>query len=452
MARCRPVGSGVQVLQTSRFSSRVGRTTSLLIGDISRAFSHTRFVGVIATALVSSMPCLGITPAHAQLGKERVPLILTNLPPQRTTLYRRLLKLAGRGNRQMLTLTKTEMWDVPKDKVEDIKRAAAQYGLGLNELGADWNHVFQKAIRHMGGELHAVIEMAEERMPQEHGPLPERIRINDPNSRDDPLITEGDASFGKPKGQNRQSKRQYVPTQGVVIDVIVAYTKKVASNYGDVKRDLVELAIEEGNESFRQSGVENVKLRLVHTYETSYVEEGATHFDHVWRFADKGDGYMDEIPGLRDKYRADVAVLIVDDPKGCGLATRVFADADEAFAVVHHGCAVTTYSLAHEIGHIIGARHELQIDKNFNPFPYGHGFVNGTKWRDIMSYRESCNGCPRVPIWSTPNIASYSWVSQRLWRMRPTSQKRLVRTRGGAIGRWSWRMRMAPRSDACWSM
>jgi hypothetical protein len=261
------------------------------------------------------------------------------------------------------------------------------------------------SIRHMGGELHAVIELAEERMPQEHGPLPERIRINDPNSRDDSLITEGDASFGKPKGKNRQSKRQYVPTQGVVIDVIVAYTKKVASNYDDVKRDLVELAIEEGNESFRQSGIENVKLRLAHTYETSYVEEGATHFDHVWRFADKGDGYMDEIHDLRDKYRADVAVLIVDDPKGCGLATRVFADADEAFAVVHHGCAVTTYSLAHEIGHIIGARHELQIDKNFNPFPYGHGFVNGTKWRDIMSYRESCNGCPRLPIWSTPNIA-----------------------------------------------
>jgi hypothetical protein len=36
--------------------------------------------------------------------------------------------------------------------------------------------------------------------------------------------------------------------------------------------------------------------------------------------------------------------------------------------------------------------------------------------------------------------------------LRRTSQKRLVRTRGGAIARWSWRMRMAPRSDACWSM
>ena len=38
------------------------------------------------------------------------------------------------------------------------------------------------------------------------------------------------------------------------------------------------------------------------------------------------------------------------------------------------------------------------------PFPYGHGYVNGTKWRDIMSYKESCGGCPRVPVWSSPKV------------------------------------------------
>jgi hypothetical protein len=151
------------------------------------------------------------------------------------------------------------------------------------------------------------------------------------------------------------------------------------------------------------SGLSQVKLRLVHIYPTDYVEEGA-HFDHVWRFADKGDGYMEEIHGLRDKYRADVAILIVDDAKGCGLATRVHADADEAFAVVHHDCAALTYTVAHEIGHIIGTRHELAIDKTMTPFPYGHGYVNGNKWRDIMSYKESCGGCPRLPVWSNPKV------------------------------------------------
>src|SRR4029077_3353031 len=144
----------------------------------------------------------------------------------------------------------------------------------------------------------------------------------------------------------------------IVIDVIVAYTKKAAGNYMDVKRELVDLAIEEGNESFRQSGIGHIKLRLVHAYQTDYVEEGA-HFDHVWRFADKGDGYMEEIHCLRDEHRADVAILVVDDPKGCGLATRVHADADEAFAVVHSAGPAANSTLAHEIGHLIGASHEL---------------------------------------------------------------------------------------------
>jgi peptidyl-Asp metalloendopeptidase len=185
--------------------------------------------------------------------------------------------------------------------------------------------------------------------------------------------------------------------------VIVAYTKKAASNYSDVGRELVEFAIEQANQSFRNSNLGYVKLKLVHAYQTDYVEEGE-YFDHLWRFADKGDGYMDEIHGLRDKYAADVAVLIVDDPKGCGLSTRVFADADDAFSVVDHGCAVLSYSVAHEIGHLIGARHDLTTDTTMTPFPYGHGYVNGTKWRDVMSYKESCGGCPRLPIWSSPKL------------------------------------------------
>ena len=516
---------------------------------------------VRASLLLASFGLLAAGPALTQTQPERVPLIMTKLPPQNSALYKRIIKHAGKARGQVLTLTKTEMWEVPKENVDAVKKAAAEHGASATQLGTDWNHVFHKApadmtmnekqktmmenaksskstmgvgmmaspmapmveyaltkdagpniggpatskdaaritiklsdkteltivrtnvdikpdmcvwrgavegtdapatimwwpggkmagtlqhegkiysIRHMGGEMHAVVEMGEDRMPQEHAPMPERMRANDPNLRDDPLLNEGDASIMKPKRQQKggqlkgkrqqQAKLQQAKTtadqkvvavsvadpatkkaaakaspvpKDIVIDVIVAYTKKAAGNYTDVKRELVDLSIEEANESFRRSGVGQVKLKLVHAYQTDYVEEGGAHFDHVWRFADKGDGYMDEIHGLRDKYRADVAILIVDDPKGCGLATRVFADAEEAFAVVHHECAAASYSLAHEIGHLIGARHDLNLDKNMNPFSYGHGFVNGNKWRDIMSYKDSCGGCPRLPVWSSPLI------------------------------------------------
>jgi metallopeptidase family M12-like protein len=185
-------------------------------------------------------------------------------------------------------------------------------------------------------------------------------------------------------------KHDPVRPADVVIDVIAAYTQRAAAHYADIRSELIDLSIDLTNESFRSSNIGHVKLRLVHAYQTDYREEG-THFDHVWRFADKDDGYMDEVHRLRDAYAADVAVLFVDDEHGCGLATRVGADADEAFAVVHHACAAGSYTVAHEIGHLIGARHEF-------------GYVNGTEWRDIMVSSESCGGCPRLPVWSSPTV------------------------------------------------
>ena len=44
---------------------------------------------------------------------------------------------------------------------------------------------------------------------------------------------------------------------------------------------------------------------------------------------------------------------------------------------MHHSCAAITISIAHEIGHILGARHDRAMDANDAPFAYGHGYVNG---------------------------------------------------------------------------
>jgi hypothetical protein len=234
-------------------------------------------------------------------------------------------------------------------------------------------------------ETRPVVEVIEARKPQALRPVTKGMRP--PNGDEQLALVVPKATTPTAKSPEDESSPK---PDNIIIDVIVAYTKKAARNYTDIEHELVDLAIGETNKSFRLSNLGHIKLRRVHAYQTDYVEE-ATHFDHVWRFADKGDGYMDEIHSLRDAYRADVAILVVDDPKGCGLATRVRADADEAFAVVHHACAAANYTLAHEIGHLIGASHELS-------------YVNGTKWRDIMSSKESCGGCPRVPVWSNPTV------------------------------------------------
>jgi len=291
-------------------------------------------------------------------------------------------------------------------------------------------------IRPMGNGLHAVVELNEDLMPPEHQPQM-LVSSNDRFGQSNGTL----ALRSVTAGMSDASKRPAAPKAGsappargkpngasgeVMIDVMVAYTKKAALNYSDIERELIELAIEEANESFRISNLGNIKLRLVHAYETDYIEEG-THLDHVWRLADKGDGHMEDVHELRDKHRADVVILIVDDSQGCGLATRVHAEAHEAFAVVHHECAATTHSVAHEIGHIIGARHDLSMDNIMTPFPYGHGYVNGTKWRDIMSYPSRTmriwpGGNSRASAMASPGGPS-SQVENSCSRVRSTGMR-----------------------------
>ncbi len=286
-------------------------------------------------------------------------------------------------------------------------------------------------LRNMGGDLHAIVETEPDKLPPDHGPS-ENGKAAD--LKDDPLVSRGegapmrtaeapnDDANAKDEGSAGQAssasalaassgkvvplsaaKRRQMATNKVTIDVMVLYTPKVAKKYLDIDTDLIALAIEQANDSFASSGIGNVKLRLVHQQEIKYDEAKRQHFEHLYNMVD-GKGPFSGVQALRDEKRADVVALIVDDASGCGLSTRVAAAAEEAFVVVHHSCAALTYSIAHEIGHIIGTRHDKALDPNTTPFPYGHGYVNGTKWRDIMSYRQSCNGCPRIPYWSNPTI------------------------------------------------
>jgi hypothetical protein len=346
----------------------------------------------------------------------------TGVKVMRTDPQRPLQLMLGDGPAAKITLELTDRTKVTvsRSSVEVDARGGVWRGTvdGTGELvtlmwsadgtvaGIAQHQGYYYSIRPLGDGLHAIVELNQDLMPPDHQPqllLSSTDRFGQPNAvLALSSLTEAPVAPAV-RSKHVRAMGAGLPPKDVVIDVMVAYTKKAAENYNDMKSDLIALAIDEANESFRISGIGHIKLRLVHAYQTSYVEEGS-HFDHVWRLADKGDGYMEEVHDLRDKYRADVVILIVDDPQGCGLATRVHPDADEAFAVVHHECAATTHSLSHEIGHILGARHELNVDKAMTPFPFGHGYVNGTKWRDIMSYKESCGGCPRIPVWSSPTV------------------------------------------------
>lgn len=265
-------------------------------------------------------------------------------------------------------------------------------------------HVYN--VKPMGGAMHGVVEISPTAMPPEHAPMAPAL-MKKMKASSDPFVRQGDASMmdgrsGK-QSEGAEEAQGNLTTGDTEITLLVAYTKNAASHYSDIKNDLIALAIAEANQSFAKSGIGKVKVKLVDAYETDYVEEGS-HFEHVFRMVYPNDGFMDEAHGRRDAAKADIGLLIVDDSNGCGLAATVAPRADRAFAVVHHECAATSYSLAHEIGHILGARHNFELDSTSTPFPFGHGFVRGNEWRTMMSYEKTCGGCERLPIWSNPRI------------------------------------------------
>jgi hypothetical protein len=181
------------------------------------------------------------------------------------------------------------------------------------------------------------------------------------------------------------------------------YTPNVARRYVRDPADLLAVAIDETNETFRNSGLGNIKLRLVHTQPINYDGSADDQFTHLYTMVD-GLGPFSDVKRLRNEKHADIVGLVIDNARGCGLSTRIGPESDDAYFVVHHACVTVSMSIAHEIGHILGIRHDRAIDASNVPAAYGHGFVNGDKWRDIMSYNESCGGCPRIPFWSNPRV------------------------------------------------
>ena len=258
-------------------------------------------------------------------------------------------------------------------------------------------HIY--TVSHMGGDIHTMAEMDPGKLPPDHPAMPQSKSADAPigattliAAQPEPAVT----PFS-------DAERKALEAKKITIDVMILYTKNAAKHYIRDPADVLFHAIEDANKAFRDSGLGNITLRLVHTQAIDYDGNHDDHFNHLYRMVD-GVGPFKDVKRLRNEKRADIVGLIIDNPNGCGLSTRVGPDSEDAFFVVHHSCALINYSIAHEIGHILGARHDRRVDPTITPYPYAHGYVSGTAWRSLMSYNDACGGCPRIPYWSNPRV------------------------------------------------
>ena len=197
------------------------------------------------------------------------------------------------------------------------------------------------------------------------------------------------------------------------IDVMVVYTEaaRVASGGKDAMEGIIYLAVAEANQIYLNSAIDQ-RLRLAHVEEVSYTETGAlgNDLDHL----DNGsDGPLDNVQPLRDTFAADVVSLITETGNSCGqgrvMAAGMINHSFEslAYSVVRRDCAAGGFSLAHEIGHNMGAHH---VTGN-GAYPYSHGFARPDPtnpavgpWRTVMADQTSSVASARVRHFSNPNV------------------------------------------------
>jgi len=201
---------------------------------------------------------------------------------------------------------------------------------------------------------------------------------------------------------------QSVITRDCKIRILVLYTPYAQTRVSNIKNTILT-AIELSNQSFIKSSI-YYRVELAYAGLTNYSESANTTADFrrsLRRFRNDGDGYMDEVHTLRDRYSADICVLLLGNNDLCGLATGIMVNANRAFCAVstYGTCATTNHSFIHEIGHLLGCRHDMKADANIVPLDYAHGYINPSKtWRTIMAYASSCNDCRRIGYWSNPNV------------------------------------------------
>ncbi len=200
---------------------------------------------------------------------------------------------------------------------------------------------------------------------------------------------------------------------GDVADILVVYTKSARATVGGTAamESLIDLAIAESNDAYSFSLID-FALNLVGTFEVGYVES-AGFSAALGALRTNGDGVMDEVHIARESTGADFVDLIINDGSSCGIGYLMLSETGDfsgsAFSVVHYGCATGNFSFAHELGHNMGAQHDLTQAPGGGLFPdslgwhWGNSSVPGVDgdYRSIMAYAPGV----RVQRFSNPSVS-----------------------------------------------
>ncbi|MBI2839645.1 MAG: hypothetical protein HYX75_15140 [Acidobacteria bacterium] len=199
----------------------------------------------------------------------------------------------------------------------------------------------------------------------------------------------------------------------VTVNVLVMYTQGAedrATQLGVTIPAVIQVQVDSTNQAYAQSQVSH---RIAHTLaKVSYADSGSLYTD-LTRMVVYGDGYFDDLLVQKQAVAADIPVLVVglsSDAGGLGSLMTVVSEAfaQDAAAVLNtdNVAFAWAFSFAHEIGHVMGVRHNWEDDPQTTPYIYAHGYgKQEADFRDIMSYPNACpSGCVARNYFSNPNL------------------------------------------------
>ena len=198
-----------------------------------------------------------------------------------------------------------------------------------------------------------------------------------------------------------------------VIDLLVAYTNDAAKGFGSAAkaRAAVDLAVAETNQALRNTGID-ASVRVVHIAAVEY-EEGGDHRVDLARLLDPHDGFLDAVTSLREEHASDLVALITERmDQACGAAYLAYAPSSATFgwlSVNRRICLGDDPTLAHEIGHNLGAAHDWYDTPEGGAYVHAKGHVSvPARFRDIMSSYHHCYDanvtCARFLSYANPAL------------------------------------------------
>lgn len=198
------------------------------------------------------------------------------------------------------------------------------------------------------------------------------------------------------------------------LNVMVVYTEKAGIGMGgaDSALDKVMKDIDSINIAFNVNAIDGY-VNLVYTG-LSTIKEASCMYDMLNMLMTVKTPDSRFINLTRNLFSADIVVVIVDLPPQCGISGD-FNDPSQAFAVVDYRCMGANYSMARQIGYLLGCGNNESQSGRFNytepdafAFYYENEDDDSNSFSTIMGYtdeRISSNEVDfdMIPAWSDPN-------------------------------------------------